>query len=420
MGDNLLAVDLGTGRTATQISAGGSHTCALLDDQSVKCWGFNMYGQLGQGDTNNIGDHSGEMGDNLLAVDLGTGRTATQISAGVSHTCALLDDQSVKCWGANYNGGLGQGHTNVIGDHSGEMGDNLLAVDLGTGRTATQISVGHSHTCALLDDQSVKCWGLNMYGELGQGHTNNIGDHSGEMGDDLLAVDLGTGRTAKQISAGFSHTCAFLDDQLVKCWGGNGQGQLGQGHTSSLGDGPFEMGEYLPAIVFGAIDLSIQTQARLVDGTRTTGRVQVQYRNSWRDVCDNEWSDTNAQVLCRQLGLAGGVSRLALQGNSEFGMDDVSCIGTEADLGQCAFNGWGIHDCSAGESAGVECHMDAWSNLSNLNISARRGHTAVWDGNSSMLVFAGHAAGFFQYYDDLWRYHGSNDFLGKTSRWTFT
>jgi alpha-tubulin suppressor-like RCC1 family protein len=72
MGDDLPVVDLGTGRTAKMISAGGEHTCALLDDDSVKCWGRNQYGQLGLGDTSNRGDGPGEMGDNLPVVDLGT------------------------------------------------------------------------------------------------------------------------------------------------------------------------------------------------------------------------------------------------------------------------------------------------------------------------------------------------------------
>ena len=80
--------------------------------------------------TNNLGDGSGEMGDNLSAVDLGTGRTATAIGAGAFHTCAILDNASVKCWGENTNGQLGYGNTNDLGDDSNEMGDNLTAVDL--------------------------------------------------------------------------------------------------------------------------------------------------------------------------------------------------------------------------------------------------------------------------------------------------
>lgn len=80
-------------------ASGGSHTCAILTDDSVKCWGGNYNGQLGLGDTNSRGDESNEMGDNLPAVNLGTGRTAKAIATGGYHTCALLDNDSVKCWG---------------------------------------------------------------------------------------------------------------------------------------------------------------------------------------------------------------------------------------------------------------------------------------------------------------------------------
>jgi len=244
-------VDLGKDRVATAISAGESHTCALLDDKSVKCWGRNNYGQLGLGDTNYRGDASGEMGDDLLAVDLGTGRSATAIAVGNFHTCAILDEKSVKCWGNNYYGQLGLGDKNTRGDASGEMGDDLPAVDLGTGRSATAISAGRYHTCAILDDKSVKCWGNNYYGELGLGDTNYRGDASGEMGDDLPAVDLGTGRSATAISAGQYHTCAILDDKSVKCWGNNGYGQLGLGDKNTRGDASDEMGDDLPAVDLG-------------------------------------------------------------------------------------------------------------------------------------------------------------------------
>jgi len=171
------------------IATGTYHTCAILDDKSVKCWGDNGYGQLGLGDRIARGGAPGQMGENLTAVDLGTGRSATAIAAGQSHTCAILDDASVKCWGDNYYGKLGLGDTNRRGDESGEMGDNLPAVDLGTGRSATAIAVGSQHTCAILDDKSVKCWGSGS--QLGLGDYNARGDASGEMGDNLPAVDLG-------------------------------------------------------------------------------------------------------------------------------------------------------------------------------------------------------------------------------------
>jgi len=249
MGDNLPTVDLGTGRTATAIST-STHTCALLDNAQVKCWGLNLNsGQLGLGHgTEDIGDDANEMGDNLPAVDLGTGRTATAIAAGDGHTCVILDNASVKCWGSGPRLGLGLGGGNIIGDGANEMGDNLTIVDLGTGRTATAIAATWQHTCVILDNASVKCWGEGGNGRLGLGDTNDIGDGPNEMGDNLSTVDLGTGRTATAISLRSSHTCALLDNAAVKCWGSAESGLLGQGHGNDIGDDANEMGDNLPAI----------------------------------------------------------------------------------------------------------------------------------------------------------------------------
>jgi alpha-tubulin suppressor-like RCC1 family protein len=248
MGDSLLPIDLGTGRTAVALAAGSLHTCAILDNGTVKCWGWNYYGQLGQGDANDRGDGPGQMGDNLLPVDLGTGRTAVALAVGSLHTCAVLDDGMVKCWGANAYGRLGQGDSNNRGSGPGEMGDNLLPIDLGIGRMVVVLVAGWGHTCASLDNGMVKCWGYNFAGELGQGDTNNRGSGPGEMGDNLLPIDLGTGRTAVAFAAGYNYSCALLDDTTVKCWGWNGEGDLGYGDTTNRGDGPGEMGDNLPTI----------------------------------------------------------------------------------------------------------------------------------------------------------------------------
>src|SRR5689334_7622673 len=108
MGDALPAVDLGTGKIATAVATRsategdtGISTCALLSDGSVKCWGSNIFGELGLGDTQSRGDAPGEMGDALPAVDLGTGKRAIAILGGGVQNCALLEGGTVKCWGAN-------------------------------------------------------------------------------------------------------------------------------------------------------------------------------------------------------------------------------------------------------------------------------------------------------------------------------
>jgi cysteine-rich repeat protein len=248
LGDALAPIDLGTGATVKLVAAGGSHTCVLLASGSVKCWGYNSNGQLGLGDTDARGDASGEMGDSLPTIDLGTGRTALGIATGDSHTCALLDDGTVKCWGFNGYGGLGQGDSSSRGYSVGQMGDNLPAISLGTGRTAKAITAGTYSTCALLDNFQVKCWGYNYYGGLGTGDTSARGDGANEMGDNLPQVPLGTGRTAKGIAAGVMHACALLDNDTIKCWGGNNYGQLGLGNNQSYGDGAGELGDNLPYV----------------------------------------------------------------------------------------------------------------------------------------------------------------------------
>ncbi|HYF47574.1 MAG TPA: hypothetical protein VD926_15270, partial [Acidimicrobiales bacterium] len=157
------------------------------------------------------------------------------ISGGFRHTCGLANNGTVRCWGANHAGQLGQGTTTAWGDTAGELGGQVPPIDLGTGRTATAITSGDDHSCALLDDATVKCWGANTSGQLGQTTTGPNGDAPGEMGDDLPPISLGTGRTALSIAAGAVHTCALLDDFTVKCWGNNGFGQLGIGDAIDRG-----------------------------------------------------------------------------------------------------------------------------------------------------------------------------------------
>jgi alpha-tubulin suppressor-like RCC1 family protein len=243
MGDNLPSIDLGTGRTATSIS-GSNYSCAILDNGSVKCWGKNNYGQLGLDYTpDSLGHQPGEMGDNLSSIILGTGRTATAIAAGIHHSCAILDNGSVKCWGLNNRGQLGIDNTTTMGDNPGEMAQ-LTGINLGTGRTATAIAAGYYHSCAILDNGSVKCWGYNTYGQLGidnrAGDYVSMGDQPGEMAQ-LTGINLGTGRTATAIAAGFYHSCAILDNGSVKCWGKNARGQLGIDSTTTKGNGPGDM-----------------------------------------------------------------------------------------------------------------------------------------------------------------------------------
>eukprot|EP01083_Nonionella_stella_P087996 244995_1 len=148
--------------------AGGYHSC-LLHNNKTKCWGENNSGQLGIGDNNTVGDEANEMGDILLEIELGTNFIPMQIVTGSYHTCALSTANKVKCFGRNLYGELGYGDTNDRGDGANEMSDNLLEIELGTNFIPMQIVTGKYHTCALSTANKVKCCGWNIYGQLGYG-----------------------------------------------------------------------------------------------------------------------------------------------------------------------------------------------------------------------------------------------------------
>ncbi|KXZ48539.1 hypothetical protein GPECTOR_27g710 [Gonium pectorale] len=242
---------------AVAVVAGSRHTCALLQPGGVvKCWGINNFGQLGQGDTRNRGDGPDEMGNALEPVPLGTGLSAVALSAGSSHTCALLQPGGVvKCWGDNWYGQLGQGDMQPHGDLPGQMGDALKPVDLGPGLTAVAVSAGDEFTCALLQpDGIVKCWGVGYNGRLGSGDRSIRGFRADQMGAALKPVELGRGLNATGLAAGREHACAVLQPGgLLKCWGSNSWGELGQGDQSDRGDEEGEMGDALKPVPLGRL-----------------------------------------------------------------------------------------------------------------------------------------------------------------------
>lgn len=253
-------VDLGG--DAVQLAANALRTCALLDTGTLRCWGDNTGGELGYGHTKAIGDD--ETPAAAGAVPLGA--LATGIYGGGDHFCAITTNEAVRCWGQNNNGQLGYGHTKVIGDN--EAPSKAGDIDL-EGDSVVQLALGGAHTCALTGSALVRCWGLNKYGQLGYGHTMDIGDDEPAGAGGYVKVDQA--RQVLQLAAGAVHTCALLDDGAVKCWGYGFQGQLGYGDNESRGDD--EIPADLPDVEVGgsAVDLSMGTHAcALLD----TGRIR--------------------------------------------------------------------------------------------------------------------------------------------------
>ena len=199
------------GKTVTNITAGQSHTCAVLSDGTAACWGDNDYGQLGNGTNNNSNTPVAVTGGAL------TGKAVTSITAGQYHTCAVLSDGTAACWGYNNFGQLGNGTTTNSNTPVAVTGGAL------TGKAVTSITAGDAHTCAVLSDGTAACWGWNDFGQLGNG-TNTDSNTPVAVTGGALA-----GKTVTNITAVGNHMCAVLSDGTAACWGWNGSGQLGNG-----------------------------------------------------------------------------------------------------------------------------------------------------------------------------------------------
>jgi cysteine-rich repeat protein len=218
------AGDVDVGSAVVQLAASMEHTCALLETGAVRCWGYGLYGQLGYGNTSNIGDDEAP----VTAGDVDVGGIVVQLAAGDYHTCALLETSAVRCWGDGTYGQLGYGNTNNIGEDE----TPATAGDVDVGGVVVQLAAGWMHTCALLETGAVRCWGHGGAGQLGYGNTSHIGD--GEA--PATAGDVDVGGVVVQLAAGEWHTCALLETGAVRCWGYGGAGQLGYGHTSNIGE----------------------------------------------------------------------------------------------------------------------------------------------------------------------------------------
>ncbi len=222
------AVLVNVGGDVLLADGGDDHICVVLTTGGTRCWGYNLNGQLGLGNMNHRGDNPNEMPP--PSVSLGVG-TPVQLAVASQNNCVLLDNGKVRCWGASVSGyGTGQS----IGNLPGQMPPP--DVDLGPG-TITQIAAGLGHYCVVFQDGTLRCWGTNSSGELGLGHTNHIGDDPGEMPPPIVNV----GGNVVQLSLGHFMSCALLDTGRVRCWGANDSGQLGLGHTNAIGDEPGEM-----------------------------------------------------------------------------------------------------------------------------------------------------------------------------------
>ena len=225
--------------TAVSISSGHSHSCALLTDGKVNCWGSNDYDQLGG--RSEYSERISEYGTRSAyrsVVEVPRITTATAIALGQYHSCALLAEGKVMCWGSNSNGQLGENQDEQCPfGESSWYSSAYCPVEASGITTATGISLGDHHSCAVLTDGRVMCWGYNINNDYRNDNTKreycvlgDIGFTSSWSSTPLEATAIST---ASGVALGGTHSCAVMADDKVMCWGYNEWGQLGDGTTTN-------------------------------------------------------------------------------------------------------------------------------------------------------------------------------------------
>lgn len=312
--------------------------CARTNSGVFKCWGYGESYNFANGLDETISDDPEETGEGIPAAQLGDTRIV-HAETNEYFGCALYVDNTVKCWGDNSYVGLDDPDsdtTDYTGDSPDELGNNLPVIDFGTDLYATQLSLGNSHACVILNNGRVKCWGDGGDGRTGYGDEEDRGDEANEMGDNLPYVDLGTDGgaepyTAKKIAAGWDLTCAVLNNDQLKCWGENDEAQLGYGDFEDRGDEADEMGNNLPFVDLGAgrsvkdVFVYYEHACAILDndalkcwGANDDGEIGL---GTGDDVVGNTVPDTNSycndltfEVLYTQNNLPGGDPNCALGG----------------------------------------------------------------------------------------------------------
>jgi alpha-tubulin suppressor-like RCC1 family protein len=283
---------------ASKIATGDRHACALMAVGTIQCWGRNSVGQLGIGNQD----------QQATPVTVSGITTATAIQAGANTTCALLADQTVWCWGQAIDGQIGNGNT---------PGGGVLSPEQVTGiATATAISMEGDTGCALLSNGDVQCWGRNAEGQVGDG-TNNQSN--------LPQTVISGSDNAVAIAAGYYSSCAALDTGVVRCWGRNAEGALGNGTNDDSNvpvDGP----------AFSSV-ISISGGRNHFCATLGSGEVECWGINDEGQLGNGTLDNSNVPTLA---AVSGGLSVEAGEHHScgIFAGGILKCWGSNVDAGQ--------------------------------------------------------------------------------------
>jgi alpha-tubulin suppressor-like RCC1 family protein len=337
----------------TALTAGSDHTCALRDDGTVWCWGWNRFGQTGV-------SVIGEKSYTLSPVQIRDLSDVISVQAGGNHTCALKQSGLVRCWGDNYNGQLGVERTADATFDT--LGRDIVGLD-----SVLQIATGGAHTCVLQQRGNVSCWGWNRDGQLGTGtRTERVNVHRptpivGQSA--IVSLALGDG-----------HLCDVDSNGTVWCWGDNEVGQLGIGVMGNNGN--FGLPNEVDAAVNTlSVDLGGMHSCALLEtaelncwGRNTLGQLGNSYAG---DIADSVVPNFVVGVNNVSAYSAGGDTSCAVAAGI------VSCWG-DNEYGQLATATVGVGDYRT--TASVVVGLDAVIDVSvgRHHVCALRDDRTVW------------------------------------------
>ena len=330
------SVTFGIGFAFTQVSAGagGSHTCGMTTGGAAYCWGYNSYGELGDGTTTNRTSPVLVLG----------GLSFPQVSAGASHTCGVTTGGAAYCWGDNSYGDLGNGTTTSSVTPVAVSGGLTFATVSAGGR----VSPGGGHTCGLTPSGAAYCWGENGVGQLGNGTTYQS----------WTPVAVSSGLTFAQVSAGVYHTCGVTTGGAAYCWGDNRSGALGNGTTYA---------SVTPVAVSGGLSFAaVSAGAGYTCGVTTGGAAYC-------------WGDNNYGELGNGT-TTSSVTPVAVSGGLSF--TQVSPAGTHT----CGVTTGGAAYCWGHNGSGELGNGTTTSSVTPVGVSGGLSFTQVSSG-------AGHACG---------------------------
>ena len=266
---------VGLSSGVSSIAAGHYHTCAVTGGGEVTCWGLNNYGELGDGTT---------VSRPTATPVMGAASGMDTIAAGSAHTCAVTAADAVQCWGSNNYGQIGDGTTTF------RMAPAPVS---GLSSGVEAVATGASHSCAVAAGGAALCWGSNSYGQLGDGTTVDRWTPTAVNG-------LSSGVLA--IAAGSYHTCALIAGGAMQCWGRNNSGQLGDNTTAD---------HLLPAAVSGLSSGVAAIAAGYLHScaVTTAGAAKCWGDNQSGQIGD--WTYNTRKVPTDVYGLATGIAAIA-------------------------------------------------------------------------------------------------------------